>query len=174
MRGPDGGVTDVCRVVAAAQDLSAELTALGVIEGTCLDIPLNASSSPSKAAGGPAEGFQGSGDGGNGCGSAEKKPQPQPQHRRDDAAVNRKEPEKVVEGKHQRGEVLSEHDCASASVPSASGSGSSTSSSSISGQGILTARPLPAKPPVRGFHLVDLHAVVRNSVEWRQCLPKVG
>ncbi|CAM9755764.1 unnamed protein product, partial [Sphacelaria rigidula] len=32
---------------------------------------------------------------------------------------------------------------------------------------------LPIKPPTHGFHLVDLHAVVRNSVEWRTWLPKV-
>ncbi|CAN0218272.1 unnamed protein product [Scytosiphon promiscuus] len=41
---------------------------------------------------------------------------------------------------------------------------------------LLTGRaePSPAKLPVtRGFHLVDLHAVVRNSVEWSHCLPKV-
>ena len=32
---------------------------------------------------------------------------------------------------------------------------------------------LTAKTPVRGFHLVDLHGVVRNYVEWRHCIPKV-
>lgn len=32
---------------------------------------------------------------------------------------------------------------------------------------------LPIKPPTHGFHLVDLHAVVRNSVEWSTWLPKV-
>lgn len=41
-----------------------------------------------------------------------------------------------------------------------------------------TTTPVPEAVPIvlpvtRGFHLVDLHAVVRNSVEWSHCLPKV-
>lgn len=40
----------------------------------------------------------------------------------------------------------------------------------------ITWRKIPHVPvqvPTRGFHLVDLHAVVRNCAEWSHCLPKV-
>lgn len=154
-------------MVAASQNLSAKLTALAVIKGTCLDVSLNAPSSLSKVVVGPAEGVQGSG-GGTDCEAAEQ--QPQPQRPQDNAASQCKESEeKVVVGKPREG-AESDQSCAKSSAVSMS-----SSSSPSDRRGRMSAVPLPmARPPVRGFHLVDLHAVVRNSVEWRQSLPKVG
>lgn len=160
-------------MVAASQDLSAKLTALAVVEGTCVDVSPNVSPSLSKAgvAGvpGSAEGVaRGSGGGGNGCEAVEQ--QPQPQRYQDTAGVKRKDSEgKVVVGE-PRGGGTSGRRCSSASAASMN----SSSTSSSGGRGRMPAPPLRVKPPARGFHLVDLHAVVRNSVEWRQCLPKVG
>eukprot|EP00903_Cladosiphon_okamuranus_P015552 g14357.t1 len=168
---PGSGAAEACRMVATSQGLSAELTALAMIEGTCPEVRLRASSSLSRGAtGGPAEGARGSdGGGGKGCEATERQqPQPpQPQRQQDKVTVaSREEPEEVVEAERQN-RVASENSCAS--TPAASMS----SGSSYGGRRRVTAPLLPAKPPVRGFHLVDLHAVVRNSVEWRQCLPKV-
>lgn len=58
---------------------------------------------------------------------------------------------------------------------SATVNGSTDSSSDGTGRRASPplAQPPSAMPPARGFHLVDLHAVVRNSVEWSYCLPKV-
>lgn len=156
VRGSDGGAAEACRVVATSRGLSAKLTALAVIEGACLDVSLNSSSSLSKVAAGFDEGIPVSG-GGTGGEPAEQLPQPP--HHQDTGAVNRKESEeKVVVGDSRAG-----------TKPVSMGR-----SSSSGGRGRMPAPPLPAQQPVRGFHLVDLHAVVRNSVEWRQCLPKVG
>lgn len=66
------------------------------------------------------------------------------------------------------------HACTNA-YTSAMVTGSTDSSSDDTGRRASPrlAQPPSAMPPVRGFHLVDLHAVVRNSVEWSYCLPQV-
>eukprot|EP00752_Nemacystus_decipiens_P004684 g4272.t1 len=167
VRGPGGGATEACRVVAASQDLSAKPTALAVIEGTCVEVSLNAPPELSMPAAGSAEGFRRSG-GGIDCGAAEQRPQPQYHH--DSVAEKCQDlEEKVVEG-GPRERAMCDRSCGSASAASMN---CSSSSSSSGGRGRIPPRPLRSEPPVRGFHLVDLHAVVRNSVEWRQCLPKV-
>lgn len=165
-RGPGGGATEACRVVAASKDLSAKLTALAVVEGTCLDVSLNTSLSLSlsKAAAGSGGGVQG-----NGGENDREDVGLQPQRLQNSAGVPCQISEKkVAVGEPRGGEILGRR---FAKTSAAAMNGSSSTSG---GQGRMTAPPLRVQRPVRGFHLVDLHAVVRNSVEWRQCLPKVS
>lgn len=138
---------DSHRVVAAAPDLSPNLTARAVIKGACLEVtlaaPLSQASTESKRCSSVRAGV-------SSC--------------RAIPGVRYRESKCRDNADDGSGLVLSENEGESEAATEAAhvtpyGQGSS---------------PLSAKVPVRGFHLVDLHAVVRNCVEWGHCLPKVG
>lgn len=185
MRNAGTGGPEACRVVATSQNLSAKLTALAVIEGTCLDVALSAPFSPSQAAAESAEGIPGS-SGSTRCETAtanlgvlheeavqQQKHVQQQRRQNNGATICSREAENKVVVEEPWEVVITDQGCTSASAVSMM-SGTSSSSGELRGRmPPPSAPPLLAKPPVRGFHLVDLHAVVRNSVEWRHRLPKV-
>lgn len=165
------GATGICRVVTSSQNLSAKLMALSVIEGTCLQVALSASS---HATVGSTEGVPGS-SGDTCCEAAginlgEAVQQQRCQNNETDNCS--REAEKNAVAKQPRERVTTYEGCTNASAASVT-SGSSSIERRVKMSPRSAAPPLLAKPPVRGFHLVDLHAVVRNSVEWKHCLPKV-
>lgn len=150
------------RVVIAAPNMTAKLTARAVIEGACLELPPMSSVS-SLAAAEPAQraGVPGSGRG-TGCDeeavlAAVREEVPLEKGRKDPSKEN-------GDGIAGRSGECSELNGTQSSV----GAGEFSMNSSRQ-----RASNLSAKAPSRGFFLVDLHAVVRNCVEWSHCLPKV-
>ncbi|CAM9860918.1 unnamed protein product, partial [Ectocarpus fasciculatus] len=177
------GTTNGCRVVAAPRDLSAKLTALAVIEGTCANISLSeVSSLPVAAMDSIRNGWRAEGK----APTASLRIHP-PQAVEQQQQQHHLGKNNTVSKYHRGGDVeetaVKEPLAGSEEVnqactnayASATVNGSTDSSSDETGRRSSPplAQPPSTMPPVRGFHLVDLHAVVRNSVEWRYCLPKV-
>lgn len=171
-RNTDTDATEACRVVASSQNLSAKLTALAVIEGDCLDVAFFA---PSRATAGSTEGVPGS-SGATCCETGTVK-----------LGVIRQEVARQQQQQQQRCHNTGTSECSreadnnkvfveepreKASADQGHGRMNASTATVTSGNS-SSERRARVPPPVRGFHLVDLHAVVRNSVEWRHCLPKV-
>ncbi|CAN0459016.1 unnamed protein product, partial [Ectocarpus sp. 8 AP-2014] len=180
------GTTNGSRVVAAPRDSSARLTALAVVEGTCANISVSEACSLPMVVVDSSEGVPRSGW------RAEC---------RAPTASRKTHPPQAVEQQQQqwqlgKNKTVSKHrggDAKETAVEeplagkeevyractiadsSSMVDGSTGSSSDDTGRRAspLLAQPPSAMPPVRGFHLVDLHAVVRNSAEWSFCLPQV-
>ncbi len=197
MYGTDASAPEACcRVVATSPNASAKLTALALVEGTCRGVSLYASPAPAQVAAGSAKGVPGSGGGtccetasstlgGLGAKAAQQQQEQQQQQQRcqDKAATCAEVAGKIAVGEEPRKGIEADRSCTRDSAVSTMNDCSSegvngTGTSSPSGERgrsppHAAPRPFLAKPPLRGFHLVDLHTVVRNSVEWKHCLPKV-
>lgn len=136
------------RVVAADPSLSAKLTAHAVIEGRCAEVAPFASS---QAAAGDVE-----------CVTRSERGS------RSEVPLGLVDEEAEVrgdEGEKQEAVVVQDKEgVKNARILSSTAFIASRRRESLA---------VLAKAPVRGFHLVDLHAVVRNCVEWHHCLPKV-
>ncbi|CAN0399711.1 unnamed protein product, partial [Ectocarpus sp. 13 AM-2016] len=184
VRQGNTGTANGCRVVAAPRDSSARRTALAVVQGTCANVSVSeVCSLPMvgvvSSEGVPLSGWRTKGR----TPTASLKTHP-PQ------AVEQQQQQRQLGknntvSKYRGGDVeetaveepLAGNEEVHQACTNADNSVMVNRSTDRCDTGRGASPPLPqppsAMPPVRGFHLVDLHAVVRNSVEWSYCLPQV-
>ncbi|CAN0349411.1 unnamed protein product, partial [Ectocarpus sp. 12 AP-2014] len=180
------GTANGCRVVAAPRDSSARLTALAVVQGTCANVSVSEACSLPMVAVDSSEGVPRSGwraEGRTPTASLKTHPPQAVEQQQQQWQLGKNNTVSKYRGGDVEETAVEEPLVGNEEVRQACTNAEnsvmvneSTDRSSYD-TGRRASPPLTqppsAMPPVRGFHLVDLHAVVRNSVEWSYCLPQV-